>query len=335
MPEQVVGIDVSARHFNVSIELDGRIEDGQFPNTPEGHQRLVRKLTKRGRTARVALEATGIYHLDLALALVAAGLFVAVLNPRAVVHFAEASSRRAKTDPIDAALLREYAARMPLERWQPPSPARLRLRGLARRIRSLKRFAAEERSRLHAARSSRGTASEGLIDSLVAHLQYLEESVKRLLTEAEQLIGADESLGEQYRLLLSVRGIGKLSAVLVLGELVTLPKGMTPRQWVAMAGLDPRIVQSGQSVARRARISRRGNAYLRAALYMPALVAVRHEPAIQAYYQRLVDRGKPKMVALVAVMRKLLHAFHGMLHHRQPFDGSRFSQTPAEHPPAN
>lgn len=317
MPEQVVGVDVSARHFDVSIELDGRIYKDRLPNTPEGHQRLVRRLTKRGRTARVALEATGIYHLDLALALVAAGLFIAVLNPRAVVHFANASSRRAKTDPIDAALLREYAARMSLQRWQPPSPARLRLRGLARRIHGLKRITSEETSRLHAARSSRGTASDGLIESLVMHLQHLEESVERLLAEADGLVGEDESLGEDYRLLLSVRGIGKLSAVLVLGELVTLPNGMTPRQWVAMAGLDPRIVQSGQSVARRGRISRRGNAYLRSALYMPALVAARHEPAVQAYYQRLIGRGKPKMVALVAVMRKLLHALHGMLHHRK------------------
>lgn len=330
MPEQVVGIDVSARHFDVSIELDGRIYDGRFANTPEGHQQLVRKLTKRGRTARVALEATGIYHLDLALALHDAGLFVAVLNPRAVVHFAEASSRRSKTDAIDAAVLREYAARMELERWQPPAPARLQLRGIARRIHAVKRMSAQERGRLHSAQSSRRMATAGIVAGVTRHLEQLEEAIEELIGEAERLIAAEGDLREDYRLLLSIRGIGRLSAVVVLGELTVLPRGMTTRQWVALAGLDPRIVQSGQSVAKRCRISRRGNAYLRAALYMPALVAVRHEPAIRAYYERLLGRGKPKMVALVAVMRKLLHAFHGMLHHRQTFDGNRFSPTPVE-----
>lgn len=330
MPAQVVGIDVSARHFDVSIELEGRIYDGRFDNTPEGHQRLVRKLTKRDRTARVALEATGIYHLDLALALHDAGLFVAVLNPRAVVHFAEATSRRAKTDAIDAAVLREYAARMELERWQPPTSVRLELRGIVRRILALKRMAVQERGRLHAVRSSRRTANSGVVDDLTAHLEHLDHSVDQLLAEAERLIAGDERLQEGYELLLSVRGIGKLSGIVVLGELMLLPEGMTPRQWVALAGLDPRVVQSGQSVAKRCRISRRGNAYLRAALYMPAFVAAHHEPAIRAYYQRLVDRGKPKKLALVAVMRKLLHAFHGMLHHRQPFDGNRFFQPPME-----
>lgn len=330
MPEQVVGIDVSARHFDVSIALNGRIYDGRFANTPEGHQQLVGKLTKRGRTARVALEATGIYHLDLALALHDAGLFVAVLNPRAVVHFAEASSRRSKTDAIDAAVLREYAARMELERWQPPTPVRLQLRGIARRIHAIKRMATQEASRLHAARSSRRMATAGIVAGVNRHLEQLGAAVEELIVEAEQLLAAEEQLREDYRLLLSIRGIGRLSAVVVLGELTILPRGMTPRQWVALAGLDPRIVQSGQSVAKRCRISRRGNAYLRAALYMPALVAVRHEPAIRAYYQRLRDRGKPGKVALVAVMRKLLHAFHGMLHHRKPFDGSRFFQPPVE-----
>lgn len=334
MPEQIVGIDVSARHFDVSIEHDGRIYDGRFANTPEGHQQLVGKLTKRGRTARVALEATGIYHLDLALALHDAGLFVAVLNPRAVLHFAEASSRRSKTDAIDAAVLREYAARMELERWQPPSPVRLQLRGIARRIHAIKRMAAQERSRLHAARSSRRMATAGIVAGVTRHLEQLDAAVEELITEAEQLIAADAELREDHRLLLSIRGVGRLSAVVVLGELTVLPRGMTPRQWVALAGLDPRIVQSGQSVAKRCRISRRGNCYLRAALYMPALVAVRYEPAIRAYYQRLRGRGKPGKVALVAVMRKLLHAFHGMLHHREPFDGSRFFQPPVEAQPA-
>jgi transposase len=330
MPEQVVGIDVSARHFDVSIELDGRIDEGRFPNTPDGHAKLVRKLTKRGRTARVALEATGIYHLDLAMALQEAGLLVAVVNPRAMVHFAEAMSRRAKTDPIDAAVARQYASRMELEPWKAPAVERLKLRSLVRRIQRNKQMAIQERGRLHAARSSYRAATPLIVDDLTAHVAYLEQANEKLLAQAQRLVEADERLREDFRLLQSIRGIGKLSAILVLGELALFPADTTPRQWVALAGLDPRVAQSGQSTGKRGRISRRENPYLRAALYMPAVVAVQFEPAIRAYYQRLVSRGKPKMVALVAVMRKLLHAAHGMLRLRQPFDGDRFFQPPIE-----
>lgn len=324
MPEQVVGIDVSGRHFDVSIALDGRIYDHRFANTSAGHQKLVRKLTKRGRGARVTLEATGLYHFDLAMALHGAGLLVEVVNPRAMLHFAHALLRRAKSDPIDAAVAREYAARMPLERWQPPSRETLQLRNLSRRIRGLRRIASQERCRLHAAKVSHESETPGLLDDLTAHIAYLEQAIAQLVAEAEQLIGRHDRLDEDYRLLISVRGIGPVTGVQLLGELALLPNGMTVRQWVAHAGLDPRIFESGQRIATRCRISRRGNSYLRAALYMPALVAVRYEPAVKAYYEELVARGKPKKVALVAVMRKLLHALFGMLLHRQPFDGSRF-----------
>lgn len=327
MPEQNVGIDISSRHFDVSIELNDRIHEHRFSNTPEGHRQVVRKLTKRGRTARVALEATGVYHLDLAVALHAAGLQVEVVNPRAMLHFAQALLRRAKSDPIDAGVAREYAARMPLQGWQPPSPEALQLRNLGRRIRGLRRMSTQERSRLHAAKATHQGTAPGLLADLQAHIAYLEDAIERLIAEAQQLANEHDSLREPYQLLLSVRGIGDVSAVQLLGELALLPEDMTVRQWVAHAGLDPRIVESGQRIGTQRQISRRGNRYLRAALYMPALVASRWEPAVKAFYEELVARGKPKMVALVAVMRKLLHALFGMLRHRQPFDGTRFYST--------
>jgi len=116
------------------------------------------------------------------------------------------------------------------------------------------------------------------------------------------------------------------SALLLLGELLLLPADMNPRQWCAHCGLDPAPFDSGTSVHAPRHISKQGNPHIRAALYMPALVAVRWNPPVRAHYQRLLARGKPKLVALVAIMRKLLHAIWGMVRHQQPFDPARFSQ---------
>jgi transposase len=116
---------------------------------------------------------------------------------------------------------------------------------------------------------------------------------------------------------------GEASGLSILGELTALPATLDERQWVAHSGLDPKQHRSGSSVEQKTRISKAGNRYLRAALYMPALVAVQHDPWLRGFYLRLVARGKAKLQALVAVMRKLLHAAWGMLHHDQPYDGAR------------
>ena len=114
------------------------------------------------------------------------------------------------------------------------------------------------------------------------------------------------------------------SALRLLAELCVLPADMTPRQWVAHAGLDPRHFESGSSVRAPTRISKVGNRHLRAALFMPAMVAARYEPRVRAYYEKLIERGKKPLQAIVAVMRKLLHAIHGMLEHDQDFNGEKF-----------
>ena len=122
----------------------------------------------------------------------------------------------------------------------------------------------------------------------------------------------------------SIKGIADAAGIQLLAKLGTLPQDMSTRQWVAHAGLDPRQHQSGTSVSRPARISRTGNAHLRRALFLPAMVASRWEPNVKAFYEKLLVKGKSKMQALVAVMRKLLHAIHGMLHHDQDFNGEKF-----------
>ena len=136
-------------------------------------------------------------------------------------------------------------------------------------------------------------------------------------------MAGDAQLAERFALLDSVPGIGETSAVQLLGELSVLAPDLAARQRAAYAGLDPREFRSGSSVHKKPRMSKTGNKHLRHALYMPALVAVRHDPHLRAFYQHLLAKGQFKMQALVAVMRKLLHALHAMFRTHQPYDGSK------------
>jgi transposase len=326
MKRQVItGIDVSAATLDVAIEVRrGAVWTGRFDNDATGHRQLVRVLKKKGPSARVVLEATGVYHLDVALALHAtAGIEVMVANPRVTRDFARAQMQRSKTDRTDALSLLEFARRMEFVPWSPPASEILSLRALARHMEALVRMGGQERNRDHAA-TYQGAAGDPVREAIREHLEWIEGTVAELQEKALALIGSSPRLRRAYDHLVSVKGIAAGSAIALLAELAVLPEDMTARQWVAHAGLDPRREESGSSVQGREKISKVGNRHLRRALYMPALVAAQHEPAVRAYYQKLLARGKKPLQAVVAVMRKLLHALHGMLANDESFIGAKF-----------
>ncbi|MGH9651759.1 MAG: IS110 family transposase, partial [Terriglobales bacterium] len=317
------GIEVSYRTLVVALRCHDQDEPlREFPNTPEGHQGVLRFLERAGRPVGVCLEATGLYGLDLALTLHQAGVPVMVANPRGVRHFATALMQRSKNDQLDAQVLREYTARMPFQPWRPPSPTALKLVAVARRLEALTDMMTAEKNRLHAA--SLSEAIPAIIHrDIQRSVQTQQRAIDRLTRAAQELILDDPDLARRYQLLLSIPGFGPTSAVHTLAELTLLPPDMDVRQGVAYAGLDPRQYTSGSSVHKKARISKAGNKHLRRALYMPALVAVQHQPQVRAFYEHLLARGKTKMQALVAAMRKLLHAIYGMFKHDQLFDGAK------------
>jgi len=301
----------------------------EFLNTAVGHEGLMQWLSKSATAVQVCIEATGLYSLDLALALHRAeGIEVMVANPRAIADFAKALLQRSKTDQLDAEVMLEFARRMPFVAWQPPSSPQLELRALMRRITGLKLVSQQEKNRLHSVSQS-AEITPLVRKDIQSHLVQLERHIEKLEHQAETIVQADRELARQFCHLVSVRGIARVSALHLLAELVVLAPDMTARQWVAHAGLDPRHHESGTSVHKPTRISRAGNRYLRSALFMPALVATQHDPNIRAFYQKLVDHGKTKMQAIVAVMRKLLHALHGMLRTDSDFVGEKFFVIPS------
>ena len=317
------GIEVS--HLTLVVALRGHDHDEplrEFPNTREGHQAVRRFLERSARPVRVALESTGLYGLDLALTLHQAGVAVMVANPRAVRHFAQALLQRSKNDQLDAAVLCEFAARMPFQAWRPPSAAALQLVAVARRLEALTDMMAAEKNRGHAASLSEALPLVIRRD-IQRSIQTQQRAIARLTRAAQEFIADDRELARRYELLLSIPGFGATSALHILAEITLLPADLDVRQWVAYAGLDPRECSSGTSVHKKVRISKAGNKHLRRALYMPALVAVQHQPQVRAFYDHLLARAKTKMQALVATMRKLLHAIYGMFKHDQLFDGQK------------
>ena len=320
-----VGIDVSARKLDVVYrDPRGAVVRQVFDNDSAAHAALVRHLKKRaGRTpVRVVLESTGVYGLDLALSLDRAGFEVMVVNPRASANFAKATMQRSKTDRLDAVMLLEFCEQMAFIAWRAPSATQLELRSISRRVHALMITIRDEKNRMHAATHVEGTAI--VRRSIQATLRALEKQVAQLRAAAVERIESDPTLTRRYELLLTVKGIGQISAIAILAELAMLPADMTDRQWVAHAGLDPREIESGTSLRLPPRISKRGNKYLRAALYLPARVACRFDPGVKSFAARLLDRGKKPLQVHVAVMRKLLHAIHAMFMTDQQFDTRRF-----------
>jgi len=325
-----VGIDVSARKLDVAWRGNkGRVERQTFENESAGHGELVQELKKRasGRMIRVVLESTGVYGIDLALALDRARFEVMVANPRASANFAKATMQRSKTDRLDSAMLLEFAEQMTFRRWQAPSLANLQIRSISRRVYAVMMTIRDEKNRMHAANQVDGM--EVVKKSIRATIKALEKQVRELRAAALALIQSDAVLARRNELLLSVKGIGQISAIAILAELAILPADMTDRQWVAHAGLDPREVESGTSLRIPPRISKRGNKYLRAALYLPARVACRFEPGVADYAARLRERGKKPLQIHVAVMRKLLHSIHAIFNRNEDFDGRLYYLKPA------
>ncbi len=319
------GIDVSSKELVVAIDPGtGRVWEGVFPNDAAGHRKLIRRLTRGKAAARVCVEATGIYHLDLCLALEQAKeIEVMVANPRTTKDFARAQLRRSKTDRTDALSLLEFVRRMDFEVWVPPASSILALRAFSRRIQALLVTRAQEKNRLHADASVEATPL-AIRESIERHIDAINAEIETLTQSALEVVRADGSLDRRFAQLVSVKGIAQASAITLLAELSVLPEDMAARQWVAHAGLDPRHNESGTSIQGVVRISKVGNRHLRAALFLPAMVASQHEPRVRAYYEKLLARGKKPMQALVAVMRKLLHAIHGMFQRDADFDGTKF-----------
>lgn len=317
-----VGIDIAARSFDLVCRHDGHNRAVQtFAQTPADQAQAVRQLQALKPT-HIVLEATGIYYLDLAVALAEAGLPVSVINPKSFRHFARLKLTGSKTDPVDAALLAEYGARMTPPVWTPPEATSLALRDIGRQINRLTGARTQAKNRLHALTAKQMTP-QLLIDDEQQAIDTIDQRIDRLQQAARELIDECPVLARQFQAMTTAKGIGPASAVALLAELAVLPDHLKAAQVSRHAGLDVRLNQSGTSVDKPGRLAKSGNAYLRAALFMPAMAAVRHDPRARAFYEALIQRGKKKIQALCAVMRKYLTGLWACLREQTAFDSTK------------
>lgn len=317
----VVGVDVAAKTLDVVVRKQGvNGKSRSYANSPEGHIKLTSELKKQNPML-VVMEATGIYHFKVAEHLFDADLPVSVINPKQSHHFAKTLLQRSKTDAIDAALIAEYAQRMEPAKWKAPRKSRREFRGVARQLNRLTAELAASKNRLHA--HTVGNESEFVIADERDGIDSLERRIARARRYAMQCLRDDAELTTHLENLTQGKGIADASAVAILGELCVMDTSLKAPQIARYAGLDVRENQSGTSLARPGRLSKAGNTYLRAALFMPALSASAYDGPSKAFVSRLKDRGKKPIQAQCALMRKMLTGIWASIKTNEPYDSSK------------
>ena len=317
MIDAILGIDVSKNTLDVSISSCTKVRSKSFANSSDGwHHLLDWLIAQKIQRVHACLESTGRYSLGIACSLYGAGHVVSIINPAQIRDFVRTKLGRNKTDGIDASRIREYCELFKPSPWAPPSEAHRRLGELQTIRAGIIAGLTEWKNRKNSGIVD--TEAQALADATILHFTSQLGAVDKAIALT---IDNDSDLRPKRDLLLSINGVGDTLAGVVLAELPGPDVLRSSGEVVAYAGLNPRQHQSGTSVDRATRISKIGNAVLRAALYMPALSAMRYNPAIVALVTRLKSRGrlKPKQI-VVAAMRKLLVLCFGVLKTGKPFD---------------
>jgi transposase len=316
-----LGIDVAKAKLDCAL-LDPTTDKRRsksLDNSLAGFKTLAEWLAKH-RVAlgdvHAVLEATSVYHEALALWLFDAGVTVSIANPAQVRDFARGLAVRTKTDGVDSVVLAHYGALVRPQPWTPP-PAEVReLKALLARLEALETDYRRELNRQEKALVA--AAPSAVQTSLDAHLAVLRAEIARLTRVIDEHIDRHPDLKADRERLQSIPGVGPKTANRMLAMLKSRAFE-SAEQAAAFLGLIPVAHQSGSSVLKRPRLSKNGDAKTRAVLYMAAVVAIRHNPAVKALYERLCARNKAKMAAIGAAMRKLVHICFGVLKHQQNF----------------
>ena len=320
-----IGIDVSKAKLDCCLSLDvegTKRRAKSVPNSKPGILGLLAWCAKHQLAAQdlhAIMEGTGVYHEQAALALTDAGVTVSIVNPAQAKDFGHSLGIRTKTDGVDSLVLARFGALLKPRPWTPPAKEARVLQALLSRREAIAQDLRRERNRLEKADATDTPASirQSIVDAII----FLEKQLAKLQQDIDNHIRKCPKLKADRDLLVSIPAVGPQVGNHLLA-VVHNHHFQSAGQLAAYLGLVPIERQSGSSILGRPRLSKAGPARIRAVLYMAAVVATKHNPHIKALYQRLQERGKSKMSALGAAMRKLVHLCFGVLKTRQPYQAN-------------
>lgn len=326
--KQVLGIDVAQKELVVCL---GRMHDDwkselhagkTFVNTSKGFLLLlewVKKLTDPEIAVHYVMEATGVYHESLAYFLKDQGLIVSIVLPNKISNYARTLSIKTVTDKTASEAIAQFGLERNLDEWQKPLPIYKKMRQLTRERDQIILERTMTKNQLHAEQSE-AQPNETSLKRINQRIGLLTKQEKEITVELSALIKEDVEVSGSVELLCSLPGIGQLTAATVLSETNGFDLIRNKRQLTSYAGLDIKEKQSGTSVRGKSKISKKGNKYLRKAMHMPALSAIRHDNRFKNIFVRLVSRHGIKMKAVVAVQRKLLEMMYVIFKNKETYD---------------
>jgi len=315
MPEFHLGIDIAKAKLDCALRLpEGKHRNKVFENTAKGFQALSEWLAKHeAPLPHVCMEATGVYWEAVAEYLAEQGMKVSVVNPAQIKAFGQSRMVRTKTDKVDAQLIAAFCFERHPELWQAPSPGEQALRAMVLRLDALQTMRTQESNRFEVAR-------EAVKLDISKHIEWLNDEIESLSKKIRDHIHHDPDLRNKQALLDSIPGLGERTIASFLAFYADLKRFGNARQAVAFAGLDPRHHESGSSVKGKPRLSKVGHAFLRKALYMPAMVTLYKTTWGKRFRERLEASAKAPKLIIGAMMRKLIHVAFGVLKSGKPFD---------------
>ena len=314
-----IGIDVGCEELWVSVP---RMKPRRFEHSKRGIRSLYNWAARKASDDQMhfCMEATGVYSVSVASQMINEyQARISIVNPAQIAAYARVQMKRSKTDQIDAEVIRSYAESQKPAVWKPASKPLRQLTALVTQADAIRDCLGQWRNRRHA---------QKFIPDLPDEVKKTQRSIERSLTTQLKkietvivnLCAQESTLAQQVALLCTIPGVADQSAVKLLAYGQDWLTERSAKALTAHAGLAPHHHQSGTSVKGKSRIDKRGNPKLRKTLYMPALVAVHYNPVLMKFYKRLLDNGKPKKLALVAAMRKMLLICRAMLIAKKPFN---------------
>lgn len=310
-----LGIDVAKAKLDCALRLpDGKLRSKVVENNSQGFKALTEWLEKHGATTvHVCMEATGVYWEAVAEYLATQGMAVSVVNPAQIKAFGASKMVRTKTDKVDAKLIAEFCFERHPDPWLAPTPSEQALRAMVLRLAALQVMRTQESNRLEVAR-------DAVKAGITQHIEWLDEQIKAMARTIRDHIDGDKTMKNKQAILESIPGVGERTIAILLAFYANLDRFNNARQAVAFAGLDPRQHESGSSVKGKPRLSKIGHAFLRKALYMPAMVTLYRTAWGKLFRDRLAAAGKPPKLIIGAMMRKLVHVAYGVLKSGKSFD---------------